>query len=60
MGFIMTNMITGSCCCGDVAVILLVRILDKDPRLTHIVIDEIPPDNWGFDGRLTSDFGAQR
>jgi 4-oxalocrotonate tautomerase len=33
----------------------LVRILDKDPRMTHIVIDEVPPDNWGFDGRLTSD-----
>ncbi len=29
---------------------LLVKVLDKDPQSTHIVIDEIDPDNWGFGG----------
>ena len=26
---------------------VLVEVLDKDPRTTHIVIDEVPIDNWG-------------
>jgi 4-oxalocrotonate tautomerase len=29
---------------------LLQRVLDKDPALTHVVIDEIDPDNWGVGG----------
>jgi 4-oxalocrotonate tautomerase len=33
----------------------LVRVLGKKPEHTHIVIDEIDPDNWGFAGELTSD-----
>jgi len=32
----------------------LVRILDKRPEETHIVIDEIRRDRWGFKGELTS------
>ena len=27
---------------------VLVDVLDKDPRSTMIVIDEIDTDNWGF------------
>ena len=29
---------------------MLVRVLGKDPLTTHVVIDEIDTDNWGFDG----------
>ena len=35
----------------------LVRVLDKKPEETHVVIDEIRPDRWGFEGRLTSESG---
>lgn len=35
---------------------LLVETLGKKPEHTHIVIDEIDPDNWGFAGVLTSDY----
>ncbi len=31
---------------------LLVDILDKDPKTTHIVIDEVPIDNWGYNSKL--------
>ena len=34
---------------------LLVKVLDKDPQSTHIVIDEIDPDNWGFGGESVAD-----
>ena len=34
----------------------LVRVLGKKPETTHIVIDEVPFDNWGFGGKLTSEF----
>lgn len=34
----------------------LVRVLDKKPEQTHIVIQEIDPDDWGFAGMLTSDW----
>jgi 4-oxalocrotonate tautomerase len=33
----------------------LVRVLNKRPDHTHIVIDEVELDNWGFDGKLTSE-----
>jgi len=29
---------------------LLVRVLDKDPATTVVVIDEVPTDNWGIGG----------
>lgn len=29
---------------------LMVTVLNKDPQTTHIVIDEIPVENWGFNG----------
>jgi 4-oxalocrotonate tautomerase len=30
---------------------LLVKILNKDPKTTHVVIEEIPIDNWGVEGK---------
>ncbi len=29
---------------------MLTRVLNKDPQTTHVVIDEIDTDNWGFGG----------
>jgi 4-oxalocrotonate tautomerase len=29
---------------------LVVRTLKKDPATTHVVIDEVPTDNWGVAG----------
>ena len=34
----------------------LVNVLGKKPEHTHIVIDEVDPENWGFAGMLTTDF----
>ena len=34
----------------------LSRVLGKQPEHTHIVIDEIEPENWGFAGMLTTDY----
>jgi 4-oxalocrotonate tautomerase len=33
----------------------LVRVLDKKPEHTHVVIEEVDLDNWGFAGNLTSE-----
>ncbi|MDF1579738.1 MAG: 4-oxalocrotonate tautomerase family protein [Desulfuromonadales bacterium] len=29
---------------------LLTKILKKNPASTHVVIEEIPPENWGIRG----------
>ena len=34
----------------------LERILGKKPEHTHIVIQEIPEEHWGFSGMLTDDW----
>ena len=34
----------------------LVRVLGKRPEHTHVVIQEIPEENWGFAGMLTDDW----
>ncbi|MEA5443467.1 4-oxalocrotonate tautomerase family protein [Cyanobium gracile] len=34
----------------------LVRVLDKKPEHTHVVIQEIDDENWGFSGMLTDDW----
>jgi 4-oxalocrotonate tautomerase len=34
----------------------LVRVLNKKPEHTHIVIQEIDEDDWGFAGMLTTDW----
>lgn len=33
---------------------LLVRILDKDPATTFVLIDEVDTDNWGHAGQQVS------
>ena len=33
---------------------LVVNVLDKSPKTTHVVIDEIPIDNWGVDAKQYS------
>jgi 4-oxalocrotonate tautomerase len=30
----------------------LQRVLGKRPEHTHVVIDEVDAENWGFDGKL--------
>lgn len=34
----------------------LQRVLGKRPEQTHIVIDEIDPENWGYAGMLTTEY----
>ena len=38
----------------------LVRVLGKHPDHTHIVIDEVDTDNWGFAGMLTTEYRAKK
>jgi 4-oxalocrotonate tautomerase len=33
----------------------LERVLSKDPTLTHVTIEEIDPDNWGYAGRTAAE-----
>lgn len=33
---------------------LVTDVLNKDPHLTHVVIQEIDLDNWGYAGEQTS------
>ena len=37
----------------------LVRGLGKKPEHTHIVIDEVEPEDWGFAGMLTTEYRKQ-
>ena len=34
----------------------LQRVLGKRPEHTHIIIDEVEPENWGFAGMLTTEY----
>ncbi len=34
----------------------LVSVLNKKPEHIHIVIDEVDEENWGFAGKLTTEF----
>lgn len=38
----------------------LQRVLGKRPDQTHIVIDEIDPENWGFSGMLTTEYRKKK
>lgn len=38
----------------------LARVLGKKPEHTHIVIQEIDDENWGFAGMLTDDWKKQQ
>ncbi|PZX93322.1 4-oxalocrotonate tautomerase [Flavobacterium aquariorum] len=33
---------------------LITEVLNKDPHLTHVVINEIELDNWGYAGEQVS------
>jgi 4-oxalocrotonate tautomerase len=33
---------------------VITRVLHKDPHLTHVAIQEIEPDNWGYAGEQVS------
>ena len=33
---------------------LITDTLNKDPHLTHVVIEEVDLDNWGYAGQQTS------
>ncbi len=35
---------------------MLARVLNKDPQTTHVVIDEIDTDNWGFRGESVTNY----
>lgn len=35
------------------------RVLGKRPEHTHIVIDEVDPENWGYAGVLTTIYRQQ-
>ena len=35
---------------------MLERVLNKDPQTTHVVIDEVDTDNWGFGGESVSNY----
>ena len=37
----------------------LARVLGKKPEHTHVIIDEVDPENWGFAGMLTTEFRQQ-
>ena len=34
----------------------LQRVLGKRPEHTHVIIDEVEPENWGFAGMLTTEY----
>lgn len=38
----------------------LANVLNKQPEHTHIVIQEIDEDDWGFSGMLTTDWKARQ
>lgn len=39
---------------------LLVRVLDKDPQTTVVVIDEVETEDWGIGGLPVEAFRRQR
>ena len=32
------------------------RVLGKRPEHTHVIIDEVDPENWGYAGMLTTEY----
>lgn len=34
--------------------IVLKEVLGKNPETTHVVIEEIPPENWGIRGKTVA------
>ena len=38
---------------------LITEVLNKDPHLTHVVIQEVELDDWGYAGEQVSDLRAK-
>ncbi|WP_240233101.1 tautomerase family protein [Devosia lacusdianchii] len=38
---------------------VLVRVLDKRPETTFVVIDEVPQENWGYKGKSVAELAKQ-
>ena len=38
---------------------IMVRVLNKKPESTFVVIDEVPLENWGFKGKPVSELRKQ-
>lgn len=38
---------------------LLQKVLNKNPATTFVVIDEVPLENWGMEGRQVSQIRAE-
>ena len=41
------------------ATVMLERVLNKAPQTTHVVIDEVDTDNWGFGGQSVTFYRQQ-
>lgn len=39
---------------------MLVRVLNKDPATTFVVIEEVDTDNWGVAGELVTDIRKRK
>ena len=39
---------------------LLTDVLQKDPATTHVVIEEIPTDNWGVKGKQVTELRKEK
>ncbi|HSI61030.1 MAG TPA: 4-oxalocrotonate tautomerase family protein [Ideonella sp.] len=39
---------------------LMVRVLNKDPAATFVVIDEVETDNWGVAGRTVTELRREQ
>jgi 4-oxalocrotonate tautomerase len=38
---------------------VLVKVLGKNPDTTHIIIDEVPLENWGMKGKTVAELRKQ-
>ena len=38
---------------------VITNVLNKDPHLTHVAIEEVDTDNWGYAGEQTSGLREQ-
>lgn len=34
---------------------MLVDVLGKNPKTTHVIIEEVPTDNWGIEGEQVTE-----
>lgn len=38
----------------------LVRVLGKKPEHIHVILDLVDPENWGYDGVLTTEYRRRK